>query len=146
MPTTSDRLRTWRSDMGFTQAELGRDVSDVIGESFGQSVIANYETRGVPATWRFLEGLAERYSPWAIDMNWLLGGSTRRSPEPAVRPRSKAVQGSGQAVVTQMANLPFQHPTHFLLPDEISKDHLDTYIRSLDVSLRLISRRMQEDW
>ena len=144
MDEVGRRLAQWRTDAGLSQAAVGEAVGEVLGRRFGQSVIANYETRGTPRSWQFLVALAQRFPPSVLDLDWLLRGQPQgETPDMHFGRSFSAVSESGQFAARKIAGLAFEFPDHFVRPAELSDSEIETYLRSLDVTLRFISRKVR---
>lgn len=139
------RLREWRTEAGLSQAAVGEAVGEVLGRRFGQSVIANYESRGAPKGWDFLIALAQRFPPSVLDLDWLLRGTEGEDGAVKVNMRSSALPDEGQFIATKMASLPFEFPDHILTIPELSDARLETYMKAVDVALRTISWKVYNE-
>jgi len=139
------RLRQWRTEAGLSQAAVGEAVGEILGRRFGQSVIANYESRGAPQGWDFLIALAQRFPPSVLDLDWLLRGTEGEDDTVKVNMRSSALPDEGQFIATKMANLPFEFPDHILTGPQLSDARLETYMKAVDVALRSISWKVYNE-
>lgn len=145
MDEVGRRLAQWRTDAGLSQAAVAEAVGEVLGRRVGQSVVGNYETRGTPRSWEFLVALAQRFPPSVLDLDWLLRGTEGEDDTVKVNMRSSALPDEGQFIATRMASIPFEFPDHILTGPELTDARLETFMKAVDLALRIVSRKVRDE-